>query len=276
MLPELSTRKRMQRRKLPTTEKLGKKHYRRRMNWLLDFANAEIFALPKGKFIALLYEALDFLYGDQVQDKSEVKNICVDTPLNRKGLQRIRDEVISNILELLDQYHKTRQSHTPIVSAAGTVTYNLQVARGTISLVPYGKAMRYDRRANFSLKDEYQRLDTGKHANDQLLKKLYRRINSEHHVFFTHFYDEDLERTILLKLVPLLEKIPVETIKQCPKCRRFYLATRRKTDDRCRKCLQKAHTYNWRSKHPEKYNAGQRERRKRRSQAKREQPRAQA
>jgi hypothetical protein len=114
--------------------------------------------------------------------------------------------------------------------------------------------------------DTYLRLDAGKTVDKGYIEEEFKGTKVEHHAFFTHFYDEDLERTMLRNLVPILQMIPVETIKQCKnsKCKKYYLATRKKTDQRCRKCLQRAHTYAWRKKHRPKYNAFQSESRRRR------------
>jgi hypothetical protein len=258
---EATPRKRTPNRK---SRPLTKKYYLGRLNWVLDFLNTDISGLPRAKFTKVLYEALDFLYGDQVKDKTEIENVSVDSDLNRKALTQIHDELESNLWTIQEQSRIPRANNTPLVSAAGTVTYKLQVVGNRISLVPHGTAIRYDRRADLSLSGPYVRLDAGKAVDKVYLDDKFKGKNVDHHAFFTHFYDEDLERTVLLSLVPLLQTIPVQTIKQCKDCEKYYLATKKKKDQRCRKCLQRAHTYAWRKKHRPKYNASQSESRRRR------------
>jgi hypothetical protein len=276
MVQEESKSVTVRRKRFRVNKPLTKRYHLRRLNWLLDFLNSDISDLPKGKFTKALYQALDFLYGDQVQDKTEIKNLSVDTDLNREGLAQIHDELESNLRAIRDESRITRGDNTQWVSAAGTVTYNLQVAGNEITLVPNGTAKRYDARADLSFSGAHVRLDSGMTVDWGYIKNKIEsdpkhKFNGEDVVgqaFFTHFYDDDLERTALLSLVPILQTIPVQTIKQCKDCGKYYLATRKKRDPRCRKCLQRHHTNNWRSKNRKKYNAYQRELRIRRDKEK--------
>ncbi len=79
------------------------------------------------------------------------------------------------------------------------------------------------------------------------------------YAFFSKFFDSDVYTTVVLSLVPLLERFSLEAIGECPECEKFFKTTRRKETRLCQRCQRKKTTYRWREEHREVYNAYQRE-----------------
>jgi hypothetical protein len=75
---------------------------------------------------------------------------------------------------------------------------------------------------------------------------------------FSKFCDPSMPATLQFQLYGLLEKFPLSSIYECPGCRKYFVATRKKQSEYCTRCIKKKHVYKWRKKNKSVYNTYQR------------------
>jgi len=251
------SRKRRSGKKL-TQREPGKSFYNERLNWLCGFTRARIPRLTRPRFEELLFKALDFLYGEQVEDKKEISNVCVDTPMNRDALEGIRSLFSFWLGNILDESGLSLVNATAYASPIGQTAYKLRIKEAEVELLPERRAHPYTIMKLGSLgTDRYEPLDAGIEPDQKYLERYFLDnpgVEDTNYAFFSHFYDPGIETTVLLTLVPLLQKFPLEHIKPCPQCGHCFRATKKKELDLCRPCIKKRHIYKWRKENPEAYN----------------------
>jgi hypothetical protein len=272
----------------------GKRHYVNRLKWLLNLLNTDILNLPPGGFLKVFYEFLAFFYENYVEDEV-LKRVCVDTPEDRKQLEMARGGLAGRISELLSKlswrqifqtdpelkndphysFFLDEIETTKVWDSDEQISFTYHLRGEGISLIPEIRIYEYDnlqtddeievvREFEESVKDdpalreaifqEWKKQGVSKEAIE-VLDKPY-----DHVPFgkFSKFCDPNMSATLSFKLYALLEKFPLSSIYQCPECRNYFVATRKKQSEFCTRCIKKKHVYKWREKNRPIYNAYQR------------------
>jgi hypothetical protein len=287
-------KKKVRSSQIPMFEGPGKREMVNRLKWLFNLLNTDIKTLPPGSFLKTFYEFLAFFYGDYVEEEV-LKRVCVDTPEDRKQLERARDELGGGISELLSKLNwrqkfqtypelKNDPHYSSYLDEIETtkvwdseeripVAYHLQGER--IALIPEIRIYEYD---NLQTDDEIEvvrEFEYGAKEAQAFAESIAQeweekgvdnevvdlmREPSQYVPFgkFSKFCDPKMSATLTLELYDLLEKFPLSSIYKCPGCRKYFVATRKKQSEYCTPCIKKKHVYKWREKNRPEYNAYQR------------------
>jgi len=228
----------------------GRRHDVNQLKWLLDFLRTDVMELPGSEFRELHYQMLDFLYGRQIENKKELRDVATDDEFNRKALMQIRGLCNSFLGQILSESEQSQKDGKLTSNNLGEVLYDYRVNRDRVTLVPRQRTHPYGVPANLTGTYRYIPLNAGKQADEPYLRRYFLnnpRIESSNYAFFSRFYDPDIESTALLSLIPLLEKFSLKSISKCDICHAFFKRTNRKQWDLCRPCLTKIKIYHWRS-----------------------------
>jgi hypothetical protein len=220
-----------------------KTYYLEKLNWILDFANLDIEDLPPGGFFKILYEYLVFFHSHDYPTIGILKNLCQDTERNRKALR----EAQTRIKMLLTSCHKHGESETVwagFKTLFGTIEakYFVIFQANTISLRPWTRLhplkeaiardeIHYGPLRIVSRSKEHLEIDEAWMAGAG--------FDPEKGLRFSWFFIEDIESSILIVLVPLLEKFPLSYIGICPDCEKFFRIKRKKQSPLCPVCLKR-------------------------------------
>ncbi len=282
---------------IPMFEGPGKRYHVNRLKWLLDLLNTDILKLPPGGFLKIFYEFLAFFYEGYVKEEV-LKRVCVDTPEDREQLEMARKGLAGRIWKLLwklswrqriqtnpelktdpycasilDEIESTKvwdrdEEQIPLA-------YHLHGER--IALIPEIRIYEYD---NLQTDDEIEivrefeescdiatalivsKAVTEKMQEQGVDKEVVDSIEKTYDQVpfgkFSKFCDPTMFATLKFQLYALLEKFPLSSIYQCPECRKYFVATRKKQSEYCTRCIKKKHVYKWREKNRPVYNAYQR------------------
>ena len=244
----------------------GKRYEASRLKWLTEFLTADVSKLSRSEFRKLHFQVLDFLYGN-VEEKKDLRGVATDTDLNRRALIQIQAVYYSSLGDILDQSHRSFGDRVVRTNHLGEVLYDYRVKLDNVSLVPRRRTHPYDVPANLSGHYKYIPLRAGRDADENYLHRYFlgnAKVDDSKYAFFSRHYDPDIETTILLSLISLLENHSLNSIGKCDLCKAFFTRTKRKVWDLCRPCLAKMKTYDWRSQadNHEAYNEYQRNRAK--------------
>ena len=283
---------------IPMFEGPGKRYHVNRLKWLLDLLNTDILKLPPGGFLKIFYEFLAFFYEGYVKEevlKRVCVDTPEDREQLKMARDELAGGISELLWKLywhqkfqtypelkndphyssyLDEIKTTKVWGSDEVQIS--FAYHLQGER--IALIPEIRIYEYD---NLQTDDEievvreFRRLeDIGKDAQAlresiaqkweeqgvdkevvDFIKMPYDRV-----LFgkFSKFCDPTMSATLKFQLYNLLEKFPLSSIYQCPECRDYFVATRKKQSAYCTRCIKKKHVYKWRDKNRPVYNAYQR------------------
>lgn len=294
MARKIRKKRKVRSSQIPMFEGPGKRYYVNRLKWLLDLLNTDIHSLPPGSFLKTFYEFLAFFYEPYVEDEI-LKRVCVDTPEDREQLEMARDRLAKDISALLwklywrQQYQtypelKTDPHYSSFLEEIETTkvwdreeqisfAYHLQGER--IALIPEIRIYEYD---NLQTDDEirvvreFEEIEKGAAALREAIAQIIKEQRVDKNVVealkeppdtvplgkFSKFCDPKMSATLTFRLHALLEKFPLSSIYQCPECRKYFAATRKKQSEHCTRCIKKKHVYKWRDKNRPEYNAYQR------------------
>ncbi|NIO20520.1 MAG: hypothetical protein GTN76_07220 [Candidatus Aenigmarchaeota archaeon] len=265
---------------LPMFEEPGKRHYQKRLKWLLSFLNEDLPNLPPGGFLKIMNEVLLFFYEGRYKPDAEFGTVCIDTLLERKSLKKLQNRVKDCLKDILEGGETcTRDPRPHLIEEELQAKYVVIVEGNRVSIRSKKELTSY-RESWFSFDPDtfwppvFRRrslADAPIVDEDDIVKKFGKQYDDKNWVFFSAFYDPDVKSSILLTLIPLLEKFPLDCIRQCPDCDKYFTSTRRKESELCRRCLTKRNTYKWREDNREKYNKYQSKLQKARRKQKRKQ-----
>jgi hypothetical protein len=279
---------------IPMFEGRGKRYHVNRLKWLLDLLNTDILKLPPGGFLKIFYEFLEFFYEIYVEDEV-LKRVCVDTPEDREQLKRARDELSGGISELLRKLYWRQRFQTypelkdnphyssfldeiettKVWDSDEQISFTYHLRGEGIALIPQIRIFEYD---NLQTDDEIEVVrefeHRGKLASDfresmvqtmkeqgvpkEVIEPLEEPYDPVPSGKFSKFCDPTMSATLKFQLYNLLEKFPLSSIYECPGCRDYFVATRKKQSEYCTRCIKKKHVYKWREKNRLEYNAYQR------------------
>jgi hypothetical protein len=238
----------------------GKRHEASRLKWLTEFLTTDVSRLSRWEFRKLHFQVLDFLYGN-VEDRKDLRDVATDTDLNRRALIQIQGVCYSSLGDILDQSHRSLGDRAVRTNHLGEVLYDYRVKLDNVSLVPRRRTHPYHVPANLSGHYQYTPLKAGRQADEDYLQRYFLgKPNASDYAYFSRHYDPDIESTVLLSLIPLLENFSLNSIGRCTKCKAYFKKTKRKKSDLCRPCHTKKKIYDWRAKpvNHEAYNIYQR------------------
>jgi hypothetical protein len=243
----------------------GRRYYVNLLKWLLGFMKTDVTKLPTLEYRKLYLETLHFLYGSQVEHKQDLSDVATDDEFNRKALMQIQGLCSSSLDQILSESHKAQKDGEVNSNNLGGVLFDYRVKRDRVTLVPRQRTFPYDIAPSMTGKYRYIPLKAGRKADDTYLGRFFLnnpRIHSSKYAFFSRHYDPDIEPTVLLSLIPLLEKFSLNSLAKCGKCDAFFKRTKRKKSNLCRACLTRGTTYKWRADNPEVWKEYQRNRAK--------------
>ena len=241
---------------MPMHKEAGRKELVNCLSWLLDFLNQNIRSLPTGLFLKLNHECLEFLYKDQA--RVEIKDICKDTELDRKAAERIQALMKLHLDTILDMSRWSIKQGKPYFCDTVEASYEMVVEGDRLSLKPQKKLMPYETPADLDWEYRERNLNVEVTATEEYINDKFQDIDTDNYVFFSKCFDADVENNIILTLVPLLERFPLDCIRVCPYCDKYYKSTRKKRSPLCSPCLKRMHTYKWRKDNREAWNEYQR------------------
>ena len=241
---------------MPMHKETGRRQLLDRLNWLLDFINQNIPSLRTGLFLNLMHDCLEFLYKDQA--RVEIKDICKDTELDRKALKDIQALMKLHLDTILDMSRLSIKVDTPQVCNTVEASYEVVVEGDRLSFKPQKKLMPYDTTVDLTWEYRERNFNVDVTASEEYIKSTFQGKDTENHVFFSKCYDADVYSNVILTLVPLLERFPLDCIRVCPYCDKYYKSTRKKRSPLCSPCLKRMHTYKWRKNNREAWNEYQR------------------
>jgi hypothetical protein len=140
-----------------------------------------------------------------------------------------------------------------------------------ILMIPMRNLDTYNGLSLLTILGEYveRDLEEGIIVDEEFISKEYlqnlninpkiRQVIKDKWVFFSSFFDRDIDNTVLLTVVSLLENFHLDCIRKCVACEKYFTVTKKKIFPFCRKCLKKATVYKWRKKDLERYNKYMRE-----------------
>lgn len=211
---------------IPVFAPAGEKRYHlRRLDYLLDFINADIRAMRTGDFLKLFGDFLDFFYGDIVTDESVFRKWCVDTDVDRGQLQLAQDISKELILRLKSE---RGWQDLPVILP---IEYEACVENDGRLVLKRGNTLK-----EYSDPSERFKISSG------LI--IYPTIESQGE--FSHFGDPRFTETIRHGVLTLLAKIHFDSVRCCPDCFIFFKCTPKKSSPLCRSCQNKKSVYTWR------------------------------
>ena len=226
----------------------GKREMQRKLNWLIGFLNADTQVLNPGEFVKLLDEVFVFFYGDQLGAGLR-KILCSDTDLNRQAVLHIQgwtEWYLRGIVTTENTFF--RDGKIRCTGDYARVIGDVVIRGNQVKLV-YRKSLRpYDANVRFDFGYEERREDWQKTIDQEYVDQEFANLpddKKEKHAFFSNFCDSDIPSSVLLSLVPLLENFPLECIRRCPKCGKYFTSTRKKKSALCRYCLKRESMHHW-------------------------------
>lgn len=233
------------------------------LKWLLGFMKTDVMKLPAPEFRKLHLETLYFLYGNQVEREKDLRDVATDDEFNRQALIQIQGLCYASLDQILSESHQSAEDREVRSNHLGELRYDYRVKLDKVTLVPRQRTFPYDIHPSMTGKYRHIPLKAGRQADDDYLQRyLLSKPKSLEYAFFSRHYDPDIETTVLLSVIPLLEKFSLNSIMQCDLCHAYFKRTKRKKWDLCRACLTKFTTYRWRADNPEVYKEYQRNRAK--------------
>jgi hypothetical protein len=243
---------------IPIFEEPGKRYYFNRLNWILEFLNADIQSLTPGEFLKLFYDFLSIIY--EGYDRETLAKLCKDTLKDRTALQLIQEEM-REYFEKLTGFNPSKES----IPFSVAFDVNLEKDRLTMKPSPVGILLKKDWPDDDDGEREPDCFTPEWHARQLLKTILYREPHEEMETYgmkffgrFTEFYDERIDNRCRFTLVSILQKIPLSFVGRCPDCSKYFKKTSKKKTDLCPRCLRKRTTYKWRVDNREEYNTYQR------------------
>lgn len=254
----------------PMFEGPGKRYYVSRLKWLIGFLNTDILNLPPGGFLNIFYDFLDFFYRPYVEE-TVLREICSDTDHDRRQLNEAQEFVESCLSTLLDKISWTEYYELFPEEKKGAkyeafrddvettkvwlendyqvpMAYHLVGER--IRLAPEIKLYLYDNLQEDDIKEVHSFK-----TDRQMFVELGPGISLGK---FSKFFDPNMHDTLRFGLFNLLEKFPLSSVKRCPGCNKYFLATTKKRSPFCARCIKKENVYTWREKNRPIYNTYQR------------------
>lgn len=200
-----------------------KTYYLEKLNWILDFANLDIGSLPPGGFFKILYEFLEFFHGHE-PGRWLFRELCQDTERNRKALREVQTRIKAFLTNWLDPKLMLPRW---VLATPVRAKYQVFFEENRISLRP-SRRLDISREENFEIDEEW--VTRGVTRPD---------FDFSEGLMFSRFFIEDIESSILIVLVPLLEKFPLSYIGICPDCEKFFRIKRKKKSPLCPACLKR-------------------------------------
>ena len=205
--------------------KLGKRNAKRHVDQFLSFASVKKMGdLPEPKLRRLFLQFFEIVYGAGKERENYYDALCANSASLIYHLQRLAGQLHSLIQEIREQagrdIDKKKWRAIPGRPFRFYVSYDLYFKDDKVSVRPLGET----RISTKAKKDEgvglMRSLEEGEKESSNLLK---------------------------YRLFSLLEEaeLPLSSIRVCAKCKRFFSATERKKDKRCRKCLQRDIRRKW-------------------------------
>jgi hypothetical protein len=253
MIPVVDKKRRVRRRHRIDS---GKRAHGKIINWLLEFMRTDVRRLKRSEFRKLHYQVLKFLYGGQMEDKEELRYVATDTELNRQALIKIQEILYSSLDAILDQSRRSSEDGETRSNNLDEVLYDYRVKRDTVTLVPRRRTHPHVP-ANLTGTYKHTPLRTGRLVDEDYLRTHFwnnTSIDASRYAFFSRHYDPDIDSTVLLSLITLLEKFSLKSISKCDLCHAFFKRTAKKEWDLCRPCVTRITTDRWRTDNREVYN----------------------
>jgi len=202
-----------------------KRDAKRQVDQLLSFASLRnIGDLPEPKLRKLFREFLGILHGPEVEKQKYYARRSAYAVSFSRDLQRLADELHYLIQEVREKAgqseHKDKWHVIPGRPFRFHVSYDLYLRDDKVSVRPLWETRVLTKAKKDDIAGVLRSLEEDEKEKSNLLK--YR--------FFS-----------------LLEKaeLPLSSIRICTECKRFFSATERKKDKRCRKCLQRSIRRDW-------------------------------
>jgi hypothetical protein len=258
----MTTRRRKQKKPrrapMPMHEEPGKRYWLNQLKWLLKFLNEDISNLPTGDFLKILWEFLNFFCKAEVEQPERLKELCIDSDPNRDALKQVQvliEEFFDRIDEIRDLSFR---EGIPLDISGYTleVKYSIEVDGDKLSLRPERKLFAVWGTLDLRTFKVKPPAPLDQQFDDEYL--VQRGIDSSKALKFKGFVLPDFKTTIFFTLATLFERFPLDCIRRCPECRKYFTSTKRKESPLCAPCLKRENTYKWRRENPDVYNEYQR------------------
>jgi hypothetical protein len=246
----------------------GKREIQRRLNWLINFLNVDIQVLSTGEFVKLLEEVLVFFYEDQIHRPLR-RVICSDSDLNRQAVVMIQNWARSQLDEILRMTSPFDRDEEIRFFDTASIEADILIKGDKVNLVYRKKLRPYEVFVNLNPRPIYKEnpADWQTPVDKDHVYQQFASLSDEEweiHAFFSNCYDSDVRSSVLLSLVPLLENFPLECIRRCSGCGRYFTSTRKKKSPLCHFCYKRGRMPSWlrRPENREAWNEYNRNRRK--------------
>ena len=226
----------------------GKREIQSRLKWLIYFVNSDIQVLSLGEFLKLLDEVLSFFYGDQLDARLR-RILPSDTDRNRRAVSQIQSRTEGYLRDIVSTENTIfRDGENRCTGDYALVTGDVVIKGNQVKLVyrknlrPYYEGVRLD--FGYDIRPEQWEKTIDQEYVDKELAGIP-DDEKEKHSFFSNCYDSDVQSSVLLSLVPLLENFPLECIRRCSGCGKYFTSTRKKKSPLCHFCYKRRSMPNW-------------------------------
>lgn len=185
--------------------------------------------------------------------------IVDDSPENRKALEIVQRKIIIWLVQFSNAGQRSAQSKKPEYGFASYLVHTRVNIQGeNIFVEPDNTLLQLDsnRKVNKAEKNKnlFELLHMSENEEDinlgEPVSKSPFLISS---VYYRNYCDNQIDKTLLRNLVPLISASHINVIRCCPECSLYFKSSKRKQSDFCKKHQNKKSVYKWREENPEEY-----------------------